>query len=159
MKRILKIVGIAVGIYIVILGFSFIDWGFLRGEITEYPIQCNEIIAPNVCKNIEFAQRKTTYKVDYDKQKVFYQTEGFSVEELSDCAIRDRKNWSCKYPDGSAQLGFTDGKFWVIDTPPDPILKEDHIQYVNKASWISQSCHDSWIPYLPCLIVLDRMNG
>lgn len=92
---------LVVGVYIAIMAAAVIDWGFVKSEIANYPLQCREGIRSGVCKNVAFALRKTTYKVMPDRQEVLHWVQGFRVERLTKCAVRDRQNWSCTYNDGS----------------------------------------------------------
>lgn len=160
LRKLFKIIGAIVGIYVVFLVLNFVDAGFLKQEITAYSVQCESASTPHLCENVKFALRPTTYKVDAEKQEVLYWTQGFEVQRLKNCAIRDRENWSCKFNDESAEFGFTNGKFWSVDLV-ESITADlgNKTEYVSRIRWINQSCRDSWIPYLLCLQVIGRIDG
>ncbi len=165
MKKIQSVIEIifsfAVVIYLFLLFVAFIDWGFLKGEITDYPIQCQNKPVYGVCNKKDFALRKTTYKPSVQRQDVVYSTEGFDVKRLTKCAVKDRKNWTCTYDDESAEIGFTNGKFFEVSLKESKFVSEDmfdKIYYVPKHEWIRQSCRDSWINYYLCLLIINYLN-
>jgi hypothetical protein len=99
MKNIFIIIGFIVFLYI-------IDWGFLKGQITNYKIQCPSDF--DGC----YTLRYTTYKINKSQQEVVYWIEEFPPSTVKNCSIISRKNWSCKYDDNSAEFGFSsDGYF------------------------------------------------
>lgn len=99
-------------IVIIVIGlFLFFDWGFLRGEVTVYPAMCSGSEKPvEDCDLIPWV--RTTYRVDYAHNEViFYWAEGPNADhgKLVKCVIRDRRNWSCDYRDGSGPVHVRDG--------------------------------------------------
>lgn len=148
--------GCAIGILIIILLpiylLSFIDWGFLKSEITKYPVMCKGRVAYNTCDNPEFTLRKTTYKVLPQEQEVSYWTEGFDVQKLTNCAVGDRKNWTCRYNDNSAEFGFSNGSYWEVSLAPSlTAALAEREYYVSKSRWLHLKCSNSRFHYLLCI--------
>ena len=110
-----KVVGTIFGV-LIFLGamFYFFDFGFLKGEITEYSLSCDKKNYINYnCTERWLPLNPTTYKPNVSKQQVLYWT--FSeIQTLNKCSVVDRKNWTCKYNDESAEFGFKDGQFWEV---------------------------------------------
>ena len=128
-KRILTV--LVLGIVIL----YFFDFGFLRGEITEYPLFCEKKNYINyLCNGGWLPLNPTTYKPNADKQQVIYWSWAVpQIETLTKCTVIDRKNWTCKFDDGSAEFGFKNGHYWHI--PLDETLLQYSIgeyQYVPK---------------------------
>jgi hypothetical protein len=83
-------------------------------EITAYPVQCKTIVQNGQCSAPEYTLRYTTFKVFVNEQNVVSAVEGFPPTRLTQCAVRDRMNWSCRYDDDSAELGFNDGAYFEV---------------------------------------------
>lgn len=150
------LIGLLIIGFFVILLLKVIDWGFLKSEITEYPVQCKEKVSLNRCNNPYYTLGRTTYKVLPNRQEVLYWNEAISnIEKLTKCAVKDRKNWSCKYNDESAEFGFRDGQFWHISAGKStPIVEEltEKIYYVSRLEYLNLGCKSSSsIEYLICL--------
>jgi len=95
------------GIYVILFALAWIDWGFIKHEITAYPIHCaHQVGLTGQCDNVDFALRTTTYKIDKKNQAVLNWVQGFEVYKLTNCAIRNRKNWTCQYSDSDTEFGF-----------------------------------------------------
>jgi hypothetical protein len=56
----------------------------------------------------------TTYKPDIKNRVVFYWVDDSPVKKLTKCAVVNRKNWTCKYNDESAEFGFKNGDYWNV---------------------------------------------
>lgn len=153
-KKILKILGKFLGsvilLLIIISIYKFFNLGGLfSSEITEYPVMCKEKPVLNRCDNLEYTLSKTTYKVISNRQEVIYWVEDFSPERLTKCAIKDKKNWSCKYNDESAEFGFKDGKFWEISLKPS--LLEDQFNrtyYPSRTGYLMVNCENNLLCFL-----------
>lgn len=135
------------------------DWGFIRSEITEYPVGCETPLVYGQCKGNSYPLNRTTYKVIPEKEEVLYWSEiGGGIQKLEGCAIKDRKNWSCHYGDNSAEFGFRDGNFWSLSNS----LKlskitelEEKMYYVSRFVWFKLKCAGV-SPFLcPLIVVLD----
>jgi len=101
------------GILLVAVVFFF-DFGFLKGEITEYSLLCNKEDYVNYwCTKKWLPLNPTTYKPSVARQEVINSTLG-SYETLTKCSIVNRRNWTCKYNDESGEFGFKNGQFWEI---------------------------------------------
>lgn len=118
------------GVIVILLIIIFFDWGLLKSEITAYPINCPSDL--DYC----YSLRYTRYKIDKRNQEVIYWTEGFLPEKLTNCAIVNRSNWSCKYNDGSAEFGFTNGTYYNYSLITDNLeeLTKD-IRYVSRIEY------------------------
>ena len=88
------------------------DWSFLKGEVTVYSARCRVDVVDNFCADPLFTVGPETFRVSEDRQEVLSRRDGFPPSRLTECAVVDRLNWQCKYSDGSAQLGFTDGTYF-----------------------------------------------
>jgi hypothetical protein len=117
-------------IYAAIVILAAIDWGFLRNEITQYTFACEHDVEYGKCNGVSFPLNPTTFKVMVDRQEVVYWTHlGPSLlrpERLTKCAVRDRRNWSCRYNGDSAEFGFSSGAYW------ETILKPAYMVGMNK---------------------------
>lgn len=100
-------------ILLLVIGYFF-DFGFIKGEITAYTLICDKENYINYqCKTKWLPLNPTTYKPNYNKQQVLHWTLN-DIETLTKCSVADRKNWTCKYNDESAEFGFKNGQFWEI---------------------------------------------
>ena len=134
-----SIITFLIGLFIIVSVIKLIDFGFLSSEITEYPVQCKEKPSGNYCKNPEYQLNKTVYKVIKDRQEVIAKSEGFpQLQKYTDCAVIDRKNWTCKADDGSWEFGFSDGEFYRILYTG----KEYNVYYVSRLEYIKIICKD-----------------
>ncbi|TSC94409.1 MAG: hypothetical protein CEN87_530 [Parcubacteria group bacterium Licking1014_1] len=145
-----KFLGLILLILLIISFYKFLNIsGFFNSEITEYPVVCKEEPVLNQCNNPEYTLRKTTYKVIYNRQEVIYWTEDFSTQRLTRCAIKDKKNWSCKYDDESAEFGFTDGKYWnysLIPSAGDDLWK--NVYYPSRIKYLMVQCENNTLCFL-----------
>jgi len=94
--------------FLVILIIYIIDWGFLKSEITKYPVWYISEFGWGTLN-------ETVYKVSADRQEVIGHMPGLLVDRYTDCAVVDRKDWSCTYDDKSGRFGFNEGRFWDDD--------------------------------------------
>jgi hypothetical protein len=95
-----------------------VDWGFLRAEITAYPIRCASVATANNCLWPN-PGTPTTYRILRDEQAVLVHTADRPVARLSGCAILDRKNWTCG-DEQNRSLGFVEGRYFFNPDPSDP---------------------------------------
>jgi len=102
------------GTVFIIVILYFFDFGFLSGKITAYPLSCDRENYINYrCKEKWLPLNPTTYKPSAKRQEIIYSTLG-SWETLTKCSVSDRKSWTCKYNDESAEFGFDKGQFWEV---------------------------------------------
>ena len=86
----------------------------------------------NPCINLP----SITYKASSDRQEVIYWADSGSPATLTDCAVRDRKNWECWYKDRTGRLSIADGEFQ--EEIREPVLNRDvfdSVRYVPKWKW------------------------
>lgn len=158
MNKILRVMtALILGCSLLVL-LSILDLSFLKSEIVEYPILCGHKLTYGICSAPKFNLRRTYYKPSISRQEVLYWTEGFNVERLTKCAVRDRKNWSCKYDDGSAEIGFKDGRCFDHTLSPTVTVSDD-VYYVSKLEWLNQQCKDSGLLYPLCLPLVSWISG
>lgn len=127
------------GITVAVILFIYImDWGFLTGRITEYPLLCpSDYTEGNGC----FTLNTTDYYPDARTQTVKMKTE-FGIKTLTKCSVINRSNWECKFDDESATFGFTDGKFhsFTLESgffSPEEALESDlQYQYVGRFRYL-----------------------
>lgn len=105
-----------------------------NGEITVYPIQCTESIQNDICNGDWVSLNTTTYRVSAERQFIIYWAFFDIPSKLTECVVRDVKNWKGSYPDGSGSLQMEDGQFSKQINYPDPEFKnpiEEQIRYVS----------------------------
>jgi hypothetical protein len=78
------------------------------GEITVYPIFYSETTQN---KGEWITLNTTVYRVSEERQSVIYWTPGIedTPSKLTQCIVRDVKNWKGSYTDGSADLQMAEG--------------------------------------------------
>lgn len=143
-------------IYAAIVILAATDWGFLRNEITRYSFLCEHPVEYGTCNQVSFPLNSTTYKVMADRQEVVYWVElGTGLarpERLTKCAVRDRRNWSCRYHDESAEFGFSSGSYWDTTLKPGITAGMDkRIVHVGRWSYYSRQCGGYAQALLLCL--------
>lgn len=117
---------ILLGLVVLLLSPYVFDWGFIDGEITEYPIMpCSE------CKTGKMTLGTRTFKPSVRQQKVA-EVGVIPIEEYIKCVVIDRENWDCTYNDGSGKFGFSKGEFWC----DDPKTEEWGWRYVTRPVWL-----------------------
>ena len=102
-------------------------------EITVYSVYCGKDTGDHgSCINLS----PITYEVFPDRQEVAYWTETGTPATLTDCTVRDRKNWECWYKGRAGRLSMAD------DTFQEEVLKNipgkdtfDSVRYVPKWKW------------------------
>lgn len=151
-----KFLGFIILILIIISIYKFLNIGaFFSSEITEYSIICKEKPILNKCDNPKYTLSKTNYKVIPNRQEVVYWVEDFSPERLTKCAIRNKKNWSCKYNDESAEFGFKDGNFYEISLKPSLLEDEfNKIYYPSRTEYLMVACENN----LFCFLLLNLLD-
>ncbi len=94
---------------LLIVGVVALVWHFdfapMSNEKTVYIRVCGDKIEKGSgCKNWKYLD-PVTYTVNVDSQVVVKSTQGKpEIERLSNCAVRDRNNWSCTDVDGNITL-------------------------------------------------------
>lgn len=116
------------GIICILLITYIFDWGFLKGEITEYgTAPCPE------CPTGRMTLNSRVYKPNVSRQEVISWMPDFDgVDKYTKCAVVTRKNWECTYNDGSGKFGFSDGHYWNDD---DRNIKEDW-RFVSRIQYL-----------------------
>lgn len=120
------------GTIILILAIYVIDWGFLKFEISHYPVLCSVELESGDCKGEKTPLNRSIYRVSRWRQDVTYWYPGtnFPIERLTDCAIKNRKNWSCQFDDKSGRIGFSGGNFYTT-IASNGIYSVSHIEYLK----------------------------
>jgi hypothetical protein len=133
MKQLLQIVFIILAIGIVLF---FFDFNFISGEITEHSLSCKKDKYINHrCAEKWLPLNSVTYKPDKKNQKVFYWHETSpEIQTLTKCAVVDRKNWTCKFNDESAEFGFKNGDYWNVSLTRNNI-SDDLFKYKYVPKW------------------------
>lgn len=111
-------------IFLFLLALSLIvviDWGFLRGEITNYQSFCVDGSyldhGYGKCSSgKEFALNPSSYKPNKKSQTVISWTkmdfDKVGLDTLKDCTVLSRIDWECSFNDKSATFGFSNGDYW-----------------------------------------------
>jgi len=115
------------GVLSIIAVLYFFDFGFLKGEITEYSLLCNkENYIDYRCSEKWLPLNPTTYKPNASKQQVLYWTLS-DIQTLNKCSVVNRKNWTCEYNDGSATFGFKNGQYWDTESITDELFEYRYV--------------------------------
>jgi len=132
-KSMLKKLSILVFITIFILIIYFFDFGFVKGEITAYPLHCDKDKYINYqCIEKWLPLNPTSYKPNVSNQQVFSWTRATSfIEKYTKCPVLNRRNWTCKYDDGSGEFGFKNGQYWNYSRD-DNLYHSHEFKYVPK---------------------------
>lgn len=102
-----------IAVLILVIAYFF-DFGLLKGEITAHSLSCDKKDYINYqCTEKWLPLNPTTYKPNVNKQQVLYWTLS-DIQTLSKCSVVNRKNWTCRYNDESAEFGFKNGQFWEV---------------------------------------------
>lgn len=135
-EKIEKIVVWIIGVSFVLILLYVIDWEFLKSEITEYPVMCSQKLDFGICNGQKTPLNPRTYRVFPKRQEVIYFMKGFDlpVRRLTKCAVLDRRNWSCKYDDDSAELGFRNGEYWITSSISNDF--DERTYYVSRFQWL-----------------------
>jgi hypothetical protein len=116
-----------------------IDFGVFKGEITKYSVMCEvELVAGDCPRGMGLPLNPTTYAIYLEQQMVTGTTAGF-VSKYTDCAIGDRKNWSCLWEPGGAKFGFTDGRFFDFSEPSDDFKEWKRVIHVSRSEYPAHS--------------------
>lgn len=119
-------------IVVIAIPVYFFDFSFLKGEITEYSLSCDKKDFVNYqCTKKWLPLNPTTYKPIVNKQQVLYWTLS-DIQTLSKCSVVDRKNWTCRYNDESAEFGFKNGQFWEVSLEKSVSDELFEFKYVPK---------------------------
>lgn len=102
-------------------------------DITVYSLYCGKDTGEEGrCINLPLI----TYRVSTDRQEVTYWTDTGAPATLTDCRVRNRRNWECWYKDKGGRLSMADGVF------REEVLKDipgkdtfDSVRYVSKWDW------------------------
>ena len=92
---------------------KFLGIDFFEGdEIKAYSAICKTKVDLNICDHPSASRPSTTvYKVSYGSQQVISDNGGL-VNKYTDCTVKDRKNWKCKYEGNNGDFGFISGSFF-----------------------------------------------
>ena len=116
-----------------ILALWLFDLNPFSAEITVYSVYCGKDTGEEgKCINLS----PITYEASPDRQEVAYWTETGTPATLTDCMVRDRKNWECWYKDGAGRLSMTDSEF--RDEIRNAALNQDvfdSVRYMPKWKW------------------------
>ena len=85
----------------------------IDSKITSYPALCKGKVNNGVCSGKILRLNRSIYKVSVKRQEVIHWMPNVFEEpqKITDCIIRDRNNWVCKYSDGSGGIKVIRGKF------------------------------------------------
>lgn len=113
--------------------FYRIDWGFARGDVTDYALECIQAPSANgkSCEHY-FQGPVTVYVVDVGKQSVVSQTKGAAPVKLNKCAIIDRENWKCVGEYGNlSTVSYVNG---IINLSAG--AGSDYYKHVSRSEWL-----------------------
>ena len=111
----------------------FLDANPISSEITVYSVYCGKDTGDQgACINLS----PITYEVFPDRQEVAYWADTGVPATLTDCAVRDPKNWECWYKGKVGRLSMVDGAFREEVLKPIPGRDIfDSVRYVPKWKW------------------------
>jgi len=86
------------------------------GEVTLYPLLCDEALHHGKCYGNWLLLKKVDYKISKKLQDVSYWIPGSSdkPKHLEKCSVSDTNDWDCHEPDGTAEKRMQSGKFSVL---------------------------------------------
>ena len=120
------------GMGLLVIVVIFLFGSTISSKIKSYGYWCEHEVAPvisvNECRKISFPLNRQTFEIDKKNQRVISWFDDGSPIRTNDCAIRDRRNWSCTYDDGSGSFGFNSGIAWSSDQ----FEKGNHVFYVSR---------------------------
>jgi hypothetical protein len=146
-----KFLGSIIIILIIVSIYKFLNIGGLfNSEIKEYPVVCKEKVVLNKCDNPYFVANPTIYKVSTSRQEVIFWTDDLSPSRTTKCAIRDKKNWSCKYEDESGVFGFNNGIYWATPLGSSSYLSEEMEKeyYPSRTDYLMIKCNKQILCFL-----------
>lgn len=114
MKLVKLIIKIVFVIFVIRMLVYFIDFNFLKGEIYAYSLSCSKDKYVNgQCTEKWLLRVPKAYRPDIKNQRVFYWIgDSPEIKTLNKCSVVNRRNWTCKLDDASAELGFRSGNYW-----------------------------------------------
>jgi len=118
------------------LGAAFISACSADGdEITSYPMFCDKPLTDGKCKGNSTPLNREIFRVYASSQQVVSWTPGVNGPpiRLEQCAVRDSRNWKCRYPRNQGEVGFTNGEYHEMLTPPH--LEQDKFFHVGAVTW------------------------
>lgn len=127
-------VGYATGLFLLAASALWLfDLNPFSSGITVYSVYCGKDTGEEgKCIDLPPA----TYRASPDRQEVAYWTDTGTPATLTDCTVRDRRNWECWYKDRAGRLSMVDGVF------REEVLKDipgkdtfDSVRYVPKWKW------------------------
>jgi hypothetical protein len=97
----------------VLIALAVIGCTSKSGEITIYPLLCNESLQNNNCHGGWLLLNKTVYRISAKQQTVTSLSPMKSdlPKKLTKCVVRDVQNWQCSDPDGSSYDRMEAGNF------------------------------------------------
>ena len=127
-KNINRFVQLLLAASFFVLLSGWLSSGVLNSSITAYPAICSTGTEGYSCDLIPL--NRSTYFVDEENQTVHVRWPGLGlpIEKYTNCAVIDRKNWTCTFNDGSGEVGFTDGIYIDFDFNSDVV-------YVTHLKW------------------------
>lgn len=108
-----------------ILFFYVVDWGFLSGRITDYPVMCPSDY--NGC----YTLGTNDYYPSAKNQTVKSKTE-FEITTYKKCTVINRKNWECHFDDESGIFGFNNGEYHDYSISGPKFLDKDAMEQWEK---------------------------
>jgi hypothetical protein len=149
-----KFFGATLVILIIVSIYKFFNIsGLFNSEITAYPVLCKDKVVLNQCDNPNVPLSPTTFKVSTSRQEVVFWIEDFTPSRTTKCAIRDKKNWSCRYEDESGEFGFNNGVFREMSLDPKYYPQDPYEKYYypSRTKFLTIKCGVS----IPCLLLLN----
>ena len=126
---------IVAGVIIYTLWLDF-DLNFASGQITDYTLMCSQELVRNECTVSWIQGPRTIFTVFKDQQVVVAQPVNLLPQRLAQCAVVDRKNWSCTEEGGKDLMGFADGRYLGTS-----ILREPWKRHVGRPEWMKAPDH------------------
>jgi hypothetical protein len=91
----------------------------LRNETTVYRMMCEVPVVQGRCPGkVLFPLNRTKIAVFPETQRVVRWFPGFEPDRLTDCAVADVENWTCRFANRAGEVSMVDGHY--EETPEDP---------------------------------------
>ncbi len=134
---------------IIVVLFKFFGWEFFPSNITVYAAICREKVVSNHCNKPIGVFSAEVFSPSPSRQQVLYLDYPNGWRKYTDCAVKDRENWTCwGSSTKKSEFGFKNGNYWTKIAPSEinsyydhfPSNQTDKIYFMSRAEWILQAC-------------------
>jgi hypothetical protein len=99
---------LAIALWFVIFGFDLAP-----SHVTVYYAICLEQVHDNHCSSPGRTFEPATFEISVERQQVTVSERGQNYQQLRECSVRSKKEWTCRSTDGSFSFGLSAGRPWL----------------------------------------------